>query len=503
MPATAALALTIASLLRDPAYAHAHYGLAVYDLDRHRTIYSVAADRLYDPASTTKLLTTGMTLGALGPQFRFKTPVYRTGDIDAQGTLHGDLVLVASGDANLSQRIAADGTLAFEDEDHSYDGSPRTKAVPGDPLAVLRDLARQAYARGIRRVDGRVVVDASLFPDAGPENGTGVDVSPIVVNDNIVDVIVAPGKHPGDAAAILSISPATPYASFVNKATTGAPRADSTLSMTDGDDGKGNRVVTVSGSVASTDPPTLYAYRVPSPPRFAEEAFTLALRDAGVAIADPPADPPSFDRSAYAPSYRSEDLVAEHVSPPIREDVRVTLKVSDNLHADLMPYVVGVYAGKTTGPGALQAGFDVERAFLLGQHLDITGAAQQDGAGTAAFTPSFMVHYLAALWNQSWFGDIHRGLPILGVDGTLATIATTSPAKGKVFAKTGTSGMDNYLSRGDLVDKGLAGYMTTRAGHHIAFCSYIGNAVYPHGVDGSEKAGQFNGAVANAIYLHE
>ena len=499
----AGLALAVGTLLRAPAYAHASFGLAVYDLDRHRMLYTVAADRLYDPASTTKLLTTGTALAALGPQFRFTTPVYRTGDLDAQGTLHGDLVLVASGDANLSQRIMPDGSLAFENEDHAYDGSAQTKAVPGDPLAVLRELAAQAYAAGIRKVTGRVVVDASLFPDAGPESGSGTDVSPIVVNDNVIDVIVAPGKHPGDPALVLSISPATPYATFVNKATTGAPHSDATLGMTDAGDGNGNRIVTLGGVVASTDPPTLYAYRVSSPSRFAEDAFTLALRGAGVAVADPPPDPPALDRAAYAPSYRPANLVAQHVSPPLREDVRITLKVSDNLHADLIPYVVGVYAGKAKGADALQAGFDVERAFLTGLHLDLTSAAQQDGAGTAAFTPAFIVRYLAAIRQLPWFDDLYRGLPILGVDGTLATIQTKAPARGKVFAKTGTDGFENYLSRGGVVAKGLAGYVTTRRGHHVAFCIYIGNAVYPNGVDGSDEAGQLNGAIANAIYLYE
>lgn len=502
-PTTQALALTIASLLHPPAYAHASFGLAVYDLDRNRLLYAVAANRLYDPASTTKLLTAGTALAALGPDFRFTTPVYRTGAIDAQGTLHGDLVLVASGDANLSQRIQPDGSLAFENEDHAYDGSPDTKAVPGDPLAVLRDLARQVYAQGVRRVTGRAIVDASLFPDAGTENGTGTDVAPIVVNDNVVDVIVAPGKNAADPAIVRSISPATPYATFVNQATTGAPHSDSTLTMTDADDGNGNRVVTLTGAVASTDPPTLYAYRVTSPKRFAEDAFTLALRDAGVAIENPAPDPPSFDRTAYAASYQPANLVAKHVSPPLSEDVRITLKVSDNLHADLLPYVVGIYAGKAKGPDALQAGFDVERDFLTKLHLDLSGAAQQDGAGTAAFTPLFMVHYLAAIRQQPWFDDFYRGLPILGVDGTLAPIQTKAPARGFVFAKTGTDGMGNDLSGGEVVAKGLAGYTTTRRGHHVAFCVYIGNAVYPHGVGGSQEAGQVNGAIANAIYLDE
>ena len=497
------LALAITSLLAAPPYAHASLGVAVYDLDRGRMLYEVNAQRLFVPASTTKLFTAGSALAALGPQFRFTTPVYRTGEIDAQGTLHGDLVLVASGDANLSQRIQPDGRLAFENEDHTYDGSAQTKALPGDPLAALRELAKQVAARGVRAVSGRVVVDATLFPDAGPEGGTGIDVSPIVVNDNVVDVVIAPGSNLGDPVKIVSISPATPYATFENKATTDKPHADDTLSMNDADDGKGNRVVTISGTVASTDPPTLYAYRVASPPRFAEQALTLALRDAGVSIADPPADPPVFDRNAYAASYVPANLVAQHVSPPLREDVKITLKVSQNLHADLLPYAAGVYAAGVKGPGALQAGFDLERKFLEKLGVDVSGASQQDGEGTAAFTPSVVVHYLAAVYRQPWFGDFYRGLPVLGVDGTLATIGTKLPARGKVFAKTGTDGSANLLSHGSLIHKGLAGYMTTRRGHHVAFCIYLNGALYPHGVDGSEAAGQINGAIANAIYLDE
>jgi len=45
-------------------------------------------------------------------------------------------VLVASGDLNLSNRIQPDGTLAFENEDHSY-GGPDSKGLPGDPLQVV------------------------------------------------------------------------------------------------------------------------------------------------------------------------------------------------------------------------------------------------------------------------------------------------------------------------------------------------------------------------------
>jgi PBP4 family serine-type D-alanyl-D-alanine carboxypeptidase len=480
-------------------YSHAFFGIAVYDIDRRRMLYARNAARLFIPASTTKLMTEGTALGVLGPNFRFTTPVYRTGPI-VNGVVEGDLVLVASGDPDISQRVQPNGTLAFENWDHAYDGSPQTKAVPGDPLTVLRDLARQVAAHGIHRVTGRVVVDASLFPDGGPEAGTQTDVSPMILNDNLVDLIIAPGKHAGDPVSVVSISPQTPFAQFINKATTAAS-GDDTLAMSDANDGHGGRIVTISGTVKRTDPPTLYGYRIPDPPRFAEDAFSLALRDAGVQIADPPIDT-TFDRAAYAASYTPQNLVAEHVSPPLSQDVKVTLKVSDNLHAAEMPYLLGVYAGHAKDD-ILQAGFDVESRFLKAAGLDLSGAAQADGEGAADdFAPSFVVHYLAWVHAQPWFGDFYNALPILGVDGTLADVQKHAPARGKVHAKTGTWTAPNLLSHGFVWSKGLAGYVTTRSGKHVAFCLYVNNLALGHDVDGESLIGELLGKIANAIYLN-
>lgn len=495
------LSQAIARLIAPPQYARGIFGIAVYDVDHRRMLYALNAHHLFVPASTTKTLTEGAALDVLGPNFRFTTPVYRTGTI-ADGVLHGDLVLVASGDPDISQRIQPDGTLAFENEDHAYDGSPDTKAVPGDPLAVLRDLARQVAAHGIHAVDGRVVVDASLFPDGGLEGGTGTDVNPMILNDNLVDVVVAPGERSGDPVRIVSISPQTPYARFVNSATTAPPNTDDTLGMTDTDDGHGGKIVTISGVVAITDKPTLYAYRITNPPRFAEDAFSLALRDAGVTVADPPVDPP-FDRDAYAASYVAQNLVAQHVSPPLSEEVKVTLKVSDNLHAAEMPYLLGVYGAHATR-NQLQAGFDVEAAYLRHAGLDLTGASQADGEGdNDYFAPDFMVQYLAWVHAQPWYPQFLNALPILGVDGTLAGIQTHAPARGLVHAKTGTWDWSNLLSHGIVMSKGLAGYVTTRAGRHVAFCIYANTVPFGHDVDGATQLGQLLGAIANAIYLDD
>jgi PBP4 family serine-type D-alanyl-D-alanine carboxypeptidase len=490
-----ALAAAINAPTRTPRLKNSIVAGEVYDLDAHRVLYARNAYVLMVGASTTKLLTEGTSLALLGPDFRWTTPVYRTGPIDSQGVLHGDLVLVASGDPNLSQRIQADGTLAFENEDHAYDGSADTKAVPGDPLAVLRDLAAQVAKAGIKQIEG-VQVDTSLFPDQGAEGGTGVIVSPIVVNDNLVDVTLTPGARPGDPVNI-AVSPKTPYVTFVNRATTGAQKSDASIDMSaDVRDASGHHTVTIAGS-QPVGPSVLYAYRVPEPKLFAQAAFTLALNDAGIRLQQTavPEKPPAS--TAHVPA----NLVAEHESPPLAQDAYITLKVSDNLHAGLMPYMWAVYRAHASGD-YLKNGFALEAKMLRGAGLDLGQAAQQDGLGSSAFfTTDFMVHYLAWAYRQPWYPQLLRGLPILGVDGTLADIQRSSPARGKVFAKTGTDDSDNYLTGGGVYEKGLAGYTTTRSGRHVAFAFYIGAMNGAHDEDTGAVAGQILGGMAAATYL--
>ena len=475
------------------AFAGASFGIAVYDLDRRRMTYAKDADKFFLAASTTKLLTEGASLAFLGPNYRFHTTIYRNGYVDADGTLHGDAILRASGDPNLSGRLQSDGTLAFENEDHSYDGSAATKAVPGDPLAVLNEFAQQIYARGIRRIDGRVVVDDSLYNANFAEPGTGAVVSPIVVNDNIIDVVVRPGAKSGDAASF-SVSPRTSYASFVNAATTCAPGAATSITLQDGDpDRSGAETVTIGGCIARTAQPTLYAYDVPSPRRFAEMALTDALARVGVEVGHAG----TLDRPAYASlaaSYSQANAIAEHVSAPLAEDVKVTLKVSDNLHADAMPYL---WAHGDSG-----AALRMEQRWLAQHGVNTSGFVQNDGLGGDAYIePQTMVEYLAFLRTQPFFGEIRRALPVLGRDGTLFDIQLHSPAVGHVYAKTGTWSASDALNGRKLVTaKGLAGYMTTRTGRHLAFCFYVNNVVSPARTDGAHLPGEALGAIASAIY---
>jgi len=218
----ASLADRIQRIIDRPEFRRAMFGIEFYSLDSSRPIYTLNAEKLFVPGSTTKLLTEGTALELMGADYRFHTRVYRTGSVDGNGTLNGDLVLVASGDPNLSARVRQDSTLAFENEDHAYDGDVHTRAVPGDPLQIIRALASQVAAHGIKRVTGRVLVDATLFKGGDRELGTDVVMSPIVVNDNLVDLMIGPGPRAG-AAAVIAPAPATSYVRIVNGVTTGAP----------------------------------------------------------------------------------------------------------------------------------------------------------------------------------------------------------------------------------------------------------------------------------------
>jgi PBP4 family serine-type D-alanyl-D-alanine carboxypeptidase len=490
----------IQKVIARPEFARSNFGVEFYDLETGKAVYALNADKFFVPASTTKLLTEGTLLAKLGADYRFHTFIYRTGPVDKHGTLKGDLILVASGDPNLSNRIQPDGTLAFVDEDHSYNGP----ALPGDPLIVIKDFAAQVAAKGIRKIEGNIYVDASLMPDGDHEGGTGVTMSSIIVNDNIIDLTANPGAKASDPVG-LGVSPQTSYIHFENKILTGA--AGSKLKFDATDPVKrpdGSLEVTVSGNVPLGSGVQTIAFPIPSPTQFATIVLRNALRGKGIEIK------PKHD-SAFVPDfaalqrfYSPEYQVAEHTSPSLSEDIRITLKVSQNLHAGMGPYLLGLLAAKDTKDPS-HAGFKIERAFLTEAKLDLSGASQGDGEGgdwADLFTPDFMCHYLAYWKTRPDFGVLFKGLPVLGKDGTLAKIQQDSPAAGHVFAKTGTFGSEDKLNaRLMLNGKGLAGYVQTKSGKTLAFAAYVNHTSLPNDPEISQKvAGQALGEIAAAAY---
>ena len=493
------LSARIDGVMSRPEFRHANFGIEFYSLDTGRVLYALNADKMFVPASTTKLLTEGTLLAKLGADYRFHTRIYRTGPLDSKGRLKGDLVLVAGGDPNLSNRIRPDGTLAFVDEDHSYNGP----ALSGDPLMVIKQLAKDVAAKGVRRIEGRVLVDASLVPDGAREGGTNVVMSSIMVNDNVIDVVVTPGAKAGDAATITT-SPQTSYVKFSGQVLTSPSSGKTSVDTSDpivNADGTTSELIT--GTIPAGSPAQTLAVAVLSPTNFAQTVLREALTAEGISIKPPKeADAPVFP--TYLKFYVPDNLLAEHTSLPLSEEVKLTLKVSQNLHAGMGPYLLGALAAKNAHD-LRQAGFGMEQQFLQDARLYMSGISQGDGEGgdwADLFSPDFMVQYLKYWTTRPEYAMFLKALPILGRDGTLAKIQVNNPGAGHVFAKTGTFGSEDRVNGKVMLNgKGLAGYVITAKGEKLAFAAYVNHVSLPPDPDAPQNvAGQALGEIAAAAY---
>lgn len=482
----------VEKILSKQEFRHASFGMEFYSLDTHKPIYSYNADKLFKAASTTKLVTCESALQLLGLDYRFRTPIYRTGEIEKDGTLNGDLILVASGDPNLSGRIKGD-TLIFANEDHSDGGLLSTNI--GDPLFVIRQLAKQISDKGIKRITGRVLIDASLFPQG---EGSERTLSPIVVNDNLVDVQISSGKKEDDPASLV-ISPLTSYVRFINHIKTSKPDSLADIRLTnDIENSDGSRTVTIQGNIPLNLHNYMFAYSVYDPVLYAMTVLTEALREKAIMV-NLTLKEKKPDFKLLSSYYTPKRLIAEHVSPPLTEEVKIILKVSQGLHAAILPFLFSKLVAHKEAP---QSGFDLMRGLLLKAGLNMSEASQNDGAGEFGyFTPKFMVRYMEYIRTQNTYDAILNALPILGKDGTLYDIQVNSPAAGHVFGKTGTMAENDALNRGLIVTaKSLVGYMTTKKKHHIVFAIYISNVLISDPDKITKVVGQTIGELVTSAY---
>lgn len=489
------LAEKISAVIHGPDYKQAQWGLLFVDMGSGETVYELNPDQLFAPASTTKLYTVAAALDALGADYRFKTPVVRRGEVDKDGELDGDLILLASGDLSLGGRTGKDGRIAFKDTDHIYAGYyGNAELTEPDPLAGLEELARQVAAAGIRRVRGEVLVDDRLFEKAASTGSGPAQVTPVMVNDNLVDVLVTPGAA-GQRAAVTWRPQSAALAVDAQVETVEAGKSGG-IRVTAPAPGR----LVVRGTIPADSKPKVLISEVEEPASWARTLFIEALRRAGVTVeasplaANAPAKLPAREAVAQLPA------VATLISPPFAESARLVLKVSHNLHASTLPLLVAVKHGKRT----LEDGLHLERDFLKRAGVDVDAISFGGGAGgsPADFTtPRATVQLLRYMATRPDFAAYEDALPILAVDGSLAAAAPAdSPARGKVKAKTGTYTVRNTLNdRTLLTSKALGGYMTTAKGRRLAFAMFVNKTHLVPPADTSRE-GKVLGKLCEIVY---
>lgn len=453
----------VEKVLSAPAAKKALIGVLIVDAKTKQPIYELNADRYFTPASNTKLFTTTLALSTLGPDYRFRTTLETHGTLDSQGRLRGNLILVGRGDPDFSNR-----RIPFN-EQNPIDGSS------DKPLAEMADAI---IAKGVKEIDGDIIGDDSYFPyDPYPYGWAvgdlpedyGAAVSAICFDDNGLDIKVTPGDHVG-APAWVTVEPWPGYEVFDFSITTGPtdsqPDFEKVLEP-------GPIHYLLRGSIplghATIDVPAA----MPDPANYTAHVLKQILIERGVRVTGhararhappPPENPPGELAVPASKTAATNTLVlAERLSPPLIEIVRVLLKVSQNLHAEILLRTV---AKKETGMASQAGGLEVEQKFLTSIGIPVGDVLVDDGSGLSRenlVTPRAVVDLLEYVQRQPWGKEFQTTLPVAGIDGTLDHRMIGTVAEGRVWGKTGSVERTQAVS----------GFATTLSGEHLIFSMFV------------------------------
>lgn len=447
-PLRGTLEQRLATLLDQAPFDRATWGVFVQD-DRGDVLFARNAERLFIPASNTKLVVTSAASVLLPPTFRIRTSVYVNGAMD-RGIVAGDLILYGRGDPSFSTRCYATDTL-----------------VPGvcdSSMAIMGALADSLIARGIRRVTGRMIGDGSYFEplqlhprwelfDAGW--WYAAPVSGLAFNDNSIDFRISPGRAV-DAPPVVTWTPDVGLVAFENRARTVASDSGSTI----GDlffRRPGTWEVWAEGTVALRRHPWTESFAVPDPNLYAARALASALLARGVAVEGGSA---SVTDSLVYRGARATPPLVERAGRPLDDLIFPILNTSQNTFAE---YLLKAMARELGGVGSWQAGLELERRFLVDSvGIDSTAFWLDDGSGLSAgnlITPSALVRLLDYMWRHPSRAVFLRGIPRSGQRGSLLRRFVGTPVDGRVAAKTGSITHVNTL----------AGYLERRDGRRVTF----------------------------------
>ncbi len=421
------------------------WGVAIAD-PRGRVVFERNGERLFVPASTAKLVVTAVASALLPPDFRYRTSVYATGPV-AHGVVAGDLVLYGRGDPTLSARYYP------------------------SRFSVFDELADSLRSRGVTRVTGDVVGDASYFDSVATHRSwQGYDlnwwyaapVTALAFNDNCVDFLVEPGAI-GQPPAI-SLEPDVGMVRFTNRARTVPPDADMTLDFFRH---AGTNEVWAEGDLPADASPDTESFAIRDAPRYAAAAFARSLQRRGIRV-DGTARA-TFDSTVFAGA-RAQAPLAEHASPPLADIVEPILEQSQNWYAEMLLKTLGRVLG---GEGSWPAGLQVERRFLIDSlEVDSTLFSLADGSGLSTWNliaPRAMVQLLLAMREHPGAAPFLDALPVAGQTGTLSARFRDTRQEGWVHAKTGSIYRANAL----------AGYYELPSGRAWTFAIYLNNHAVP------------------------
>lgn len=414
-----------------PGVGRAAWGILVQSLDRGDRLAALNPGTLLVPASAVKLVSLASAADGVGWDFRYETTVRAAGPI-VDGVLRGDLLIAGSGDPSIGGRAGSD---------------------LGGWIAAIK-------ARGIQRIEGRIVGDDDAMEEPRPQlawgwddlgYATGALLGALNLAENQMEVTVSPAAIPGTSPDV-SAEPRAWTPPLRNRAVTGRPGS---MPLVWPEQRPGEPFLTIAGSVPAGAAPARLRVSVGNPTLWFAASLRSALVDAGIEVGGAAYDIDDLERR---PEWDMAPVVHTHRSGTLAEIAQPMLKESVNLYGEAALRLNAPQGVFPTNDAALEG---------LRTRLRRWGIADQawqivDGSGLSrrnAVAPETLVAVLQRMYDPAGGSPWMEALPIAGRDGTLEARMRGTRAEGNLRAKTGT--MTNIRT--------LAGYVRTRDGEMLAF----------------------------------
>jgi len=383
--------------------------LAAVPLDGPGAARFVNADRIMNPGSTMKLLTTYAALELLGPNFKWHTRVYTNGKLQGD-VLRGDLFLVGAGDPKLTEQRL---------------------------WQLLRDL--RAY--GIREVQGDLVLDDSYFrlPHGQPhfdDDGDNphapflVEPHALLTNLNVFHFQFA-ARDDGVSAWVDPVTSAITLDNQITLTSGGRCPSGRRLKLEPQYQDNGRITVTVTGSL----PPGCRAGNYLS--LMSQETYTAAMvRGLWQQVGGQITGATRFDRLPAG-----ADLLATTSSRDLVTMVRDINKWSSNVMARQLYLTIGAEHRLAEDRDDLAAAERTIKDWMALKGMDPRAVVMDNGAGlsrNARISPMEQIKMLQQAWRSPFAAELIASLPLVAMDGTMHNRLRDTDLRGEGHIKTGS-----------------------------------------------------------------
>lgn len=435
----------INKLNADTVLSHGDWGFCLMTADSGKLIALHNMQKSLIPASTLKILTTGAALGLLGPNYKYETKIEYDGTYDSlNGVIKGNLYITGSGDPTFNSEL-------FPSR--------------GDTISLFQSLPFRLTFKGIKKIEGNIIGDASCFSDNPiPDGWTWSDIgqyygagtSGLAYSDNSVSLYFDSNK--GDSCILTHTVPVLENV-FYRSDVTADGKKDEALVY----GAPFGNIYYVHGNI----PPGKKDFEVrasnPDPAyQCAKDFYDLCAKT--ISISGKPTTIRRMQLANEKINTKRKTLSIIY-SRPLSEIVEQTNLHSDNTYAEQLLRTLGFVKGEG---GTTEAGIAVVKNYWKSLGVNLNGLFMTDGSGLSrsnGISPLIQASILQKIAKQKWYADFLKSLPVAGKSGSMTSLCKGTLAENNLQAKTG------YINRA----RGYAGYVKTQSGKLLCFSLLANN----------------------------